>query len=110
MRTILALLAVALSAVAVVGSAPATVTRPDATQAAAIRCAVPAKWRGRGVHSSNWQIGCQVCSSFSLRNLARQLRTRANPVDVATKYAKGYRLAYRQAPFEGCLYGILHRR
>jgi hypothetical protein len=106
----LALIAVVACGLALVASLARSALADRPATAAAIRCATPAKWRGSGVHAGNWRIGCQVCSSFSLRNLARQLHTARNAVAVATKYAKGYRLAYRQAPFEGCLYGILHRR
>jgi hypothetical protein len=48
-----------------------------------------------------------LCKSFGLKATAKDLGVRADPFVVARAYSKSFVLAYRQAPFEGCLDGLL---
>jgi hypothetical protein len=60
-----------------------------------------------GVHAENYVIAYQVCGAFSLRKLAQDFGSAADPRSVAEAYAEGYREGYKQANFEGCLDRLL---
>jgi len=59
-----------------------------------------------GVHAENYEIAYDVCKVFGLREVAKEFKTPRNPV-AAEGYASGYRPGFQQAPFEGCLDGLL---
>jgi hypothetical protein len=64
----------------------------------------PAKFTG--VHASNYEDAFAVCGAVGVKEVARQFGTARDPVSAAEGYASGYRPAFRQAPFEGCLDGF----
>jgi hypothetical protein len=47
-----------------------------------------------------------VCGSYDRQEIARQLGTSTDPIEIAEEYATGYREIVRQDAFEGCLRGL----
>jgi hypothetical protein len=61
----------------------------------------------RGVHRDNYENARAVCGAFPRRKVARDLGLdTSEPGAIAEAYAKGFRPAFRQANFEGCLDGL----
>jgi hypothetical protein len=66
--------------------------------------------RFTGTAAENYRINYFSCGTYSLKNLARQLHVRPDPVAVAEELASDCKPAYRQAAFEGCLDALLGRK
>jgi hypothetical protein len=93
------------------GSSTAPAPKPKPTTAANPTATVkPTTGRAKftGVHRGNYDDAKATCSVFSRARVAHDLGLdrSANVVDIAQKFSEGYRPAFRQAVFEGCLAGL----
>lgn len=60
------------------------------------------------VAADNYELAYTVCGSFPIEETAVEYGAASHePADVATAFAEGYRPAYRQPVFEGCLDALL---
>lgn len=60
------------------------------------------------VAAENYDLAYTVCGEFPIEETAAEYGAASQePVDVATAFAEGYRPAYRQPVFEGCLDALL---
>jgi hypothetical protein len=78
---------------------------PAATQVETTNPPGHAKFQGQD--RDNYDNAKVSCGAFPARQVARELGVRGtNPVTIATAFANGFREAFRQAAFEGCLAGL----
>jgi len=91
------------------GSSTAPAPKPKPTTAAK-PTAKPTTGRAKftGLDRGNYDDAKTTCSVFSRAKVAHDLGLdrSANVVDIAQKFSEGYRPAFRQAVFEGCLAGL----
>jgi hypothetical protein len=63
--------------------------------------------RFTGQDAINYANAFDVCSVFTVKQVAKEYGTTRDAVSAAEGYAAGYRPAFRQAVFEGCLDAFL---
>jgi hypothetical protein len=63
--------------------------------------------RFTGQNAINYGTAYDVCSVFTVKQVANEYGTARHAASAAEGYAAGYQPGYRQAVFEGCLDAVL---
>jgi hypothetical protein len=116
-RTIVILLAcVAATGISACGSSSSTATEapaPTQAEAPAEDEATPETEHAdsggfTGQDASNYETAKTTCSAFPRSQIAKEygLATDADPSAIARAVSHGYKPAFQQAVFEGCLVGL----
>lgn len=104
-----------VGAMAAVGASEAGTPTTTAAFPVVKGCKAPAKWKRRGsvegrkdvTYASTYEDSCDTCWDGGWKAIARDFGLRGRgPVAVALSYAEGYRRAFRQVVFDGCLRGF----
>jgi hypothetical protein len=88
---------------------PVSTTTQSQSETSSAETEEPAKAGGfTGQDARNYEMAKELCESFPPSQIAKEygLSPHADLPSIAEGYAHGYRLAFRQGAFEGCLAGL----